>query len=108
MLVAILDADLVSPSGDIPLLLCPIDVHAGNVHPEHSERESNTNRDDGTELCRVACEPRETEDNRPCDGGSGYMYDEVHTFRTPVQPGGETRKCKHDGRSNDIYCEGFA
>ena len=77
----------------------------GNVHGEHSERESNTNQGEGTELCEAAYEPRETEDNRPCDGDSDYIYDEGHTFRTPVQPLGETRKCKHDGSSNYISCE---
>ena len=68
---------LVSPF--IPLLLCLIDVH-GNVHGEHSECESNTNQGEGTELCEAAYEqPRETEDNRPCDGDSDYIYDEGHT-----------------------------
>ena len=55
-----------------------IDVH-GNVHGEHSERESNINQSEVTELCEAAYEPRETEDNRPCDGDSDYIYDEGHT-----------------------------
>ena len=73
-----------------------IDVH-GDVHGEHSERESNINQSEVTELCEAAYEPRETEDNRPCDSDSNYIYDEGHTFRTPVPPRGETCKCKHDG-----------
>ncbi len=111
---------LVPPLGDIPLLLCLKDVAPlehfyrcvlslidvdGNVHGEHSERESSTNRSEGTELCEATYEPRETEDNRPCDSDSNYIYDEGQTFRTPVPPRGETCKCKHDGSSNDISCE---
>jgi len=81
-------------------------VH-GNVHGEHSERESNTNQSEGTESCEAAYEPCKAECNCPYDSDSNYIYDEGHTFRAPVPPRGETCKCKHDGSSNDISWEGL-
>src|SRR5450759_2593104 len=80
-----------------------IDVH-GDVHGERPEREAQANQGEGIEACGAAYEPRETEDNRPCDSDSNYIYDEWEAIRTPVPPRGETYKCQHDSGTNDISC----
>jgi len=79
-------------------------VH-GDVHSEHAERVSNTNQGEGIEACGATYEPRETEDNRPYDSDSNYIYDEWYALNTHVPQQGETYKCQHDGGSNDISCD---
>jgi hypothetical protein len=52
-----------------------IDVY-GNVHGEHPECETSTNRRIGMEPCGAAYEPRKAEDDRPRDDDPDYVYEE--------------------------------
>lgn len=54
------------------------------IHREHSEQETSTHETERSYICLSAYEPRNTENNRPCDNNPNHVYRKwkfmIHAF----------------------------
>ena len=56
-----------------------VDMHS-DIHSQHTNRESQTNRGKSIESCRATYKPRHAQNNCPYNSNSDYIYDERCLF----------------------------